>query len=130
MLPLVPLTHTLLFVLKSRSPIAFAEEGNGTVAAGYAITKIDLDNTMGRLVVNLRDAFIAAVSFKASLDDTTILPDATLTTLGYSAGEIAQIRASFSAINSLYNISKAAATQPAVNDFWFDAKHLTGLNFH
>jgi hypothetical protein len=33
-------------------------------------------------------------------------------------------------MKSLSDISRAAATQPATNDFWFDAKHLAGLNFH
>jgi hypothetical protein len=100
------------------------------MAAGYPIAKIDLDNRMGSLVTAARDALRACVDFKALLDDTTILPDATLTALGYSAGEITQIRASFTALVKLYDISRAAATQSPSNDFWFDAKHLAGLNFH
>jgi hypothetical protein len=85
---------------------------------------------MGRLIVALRDNFTACAQFKALLDDSTILPDSVLTSMGYTAGEITQIRASFTAMNTLFNISKAAATQPATNDFWFDAKRLAGLNFH
>ena len=100
------------------------------MSTGYPITKVDLDNRMGAMIVNVRDALEACVLFKALLDDSTILPDATLTGLGYSAGEITQIRAAFSSMQSLRNISRAAATQPATNDFWFDAKHLAGLNFH
>lgn len=101
------------------------------MSAGYAFTKLDLDNNMGRLIVSARNALVDAALFKTKLlDDTTILPDATLTTLGYVSAEITQIRASFSAMNNLYLISTAAATQPSTNDFWFDAKHLAGLNFH
>lgn len=100
------------------------------MSAGYPITKTDLDNRMGAAVVTLRDALLAIVSLKAELDDTSILPDATLTTLGYSAGEITTIRASFTDMAKLYDISRAAATQGATNDFWFNAKRLAGLNFH
>jgi hypothetical protein len=98
--------------------------------SGYPITKLDLDNLMGRLIVSVRDDLNACVNFKALLDDTSILPDATLTTLGYSAGDITQIHAAFAAMKTLSDISRALATQPATNDFWFDAKHLAGLNFH
>lgn len=100
------------------------------MAAGYAITKVDLDNRMGGAVVALRDAFIAVAALKAELDDTSILPDAALTTLGYSAGEITTIRASFTDMAKLFDISRAVAVQAATNDFWFNAKHLAGLNFH
>ena len=100
------------------------------MSTGYPITKIDLDNRMGGMIVNVRDALEACVLFKSLLDDSTILPDATLTTLGYSAGEITQIRAAFSSMKSLRDISRALATQASTNDFWFDAKHLAGLNFH
>ena len=100
------------------------------MSTGYPITKTDLDNRMGAMIVNVRDALEACVLFKALLDDATILPDATLTTLGYSAGEITQVRAAFSSMKSLRDISRALATQASTNDFWFDAKHLAGLNFH
>lgn len=100
------------------------------MTTGYAITKVDLDNRMGAAVVALRDALIAIVSLKAELDDTSILPDATLTTLGYTSGEITTIRASFTDLSKLNDISRSAATQTPANDFWFNAKHLAGLNFH
>jgi len=100
------------------------------MSIGYPVTKIDLDNLMGRLVVALRDDLNAIVSFKAELDDTAILPDATLTGLGYTSGEITTIRASFADLKKLSDIAKAAATQSATNDFWFNAKLLAGLNLH
>ena len=100
------------------------------MSTGYPITKTDLDNRMGALIVNVRDALEACVLFKALLDDSTILPDATLTTLGYSGAEITQLRAAFSAMKTLRDISRASATQASTNDFWFDAKHVAGLNFH
>ena len=98
--------------------------------AGYPIAKVDLDNRIGALVTALRDDLNACVMFKALLDDTSILPDATLTALGYSAGDITQIRAAFTSLAKLSDIARASAVQAATNDFWFDAKHLAGLNFH
>jgi hypothetical protein len=98
--------------------------------AGYQITKADLDNRMGGAVVTLRDALITIVALKAELDDATILPDATLTTLGYSGADITLIRAAFTDLSKLNDISRAVATQASTNDFWFNAKHLAGLNFH
>lgn len=100
------------------------------MSIGYPITKVDLDNRMGAAVVTLRDAFVAILALKAELDDVTILPDATLTTLGYLAGEITSIRASFTDLGKLDGISRGTQTQAVVNDFWFNAKHLAGLNFH
>lgn len=97
------------------------------MSTGYPITKTDLDNRMGALVVAIRSALADAVAFKVLLDDTTILPDATLTSLGYSGGEITTIRAAFTDLKKLSDISAAAATQASTNDFWFNAKHLTGL---
>jgi hypothetical protein len=96
--------------------------------AGYPISKSDLDNKMGRLILAVRDDLKACVDFKALLDDTTILPDATLTSLGYSSTEISTIRAAFTAMSNLNNISHGQGTQASVNDFFFDAKHLTGIN--
>lgn len=100
------------------------------MSVGYAITKVDLDNRMGAAVVAVRDALINIKSIKVELDDTTILPDATLTSLGYSGPEITQLRASFTDLAKLDDISRGTATQSPANDFWFNAKHLAGLNFH
>ena len=100
------------------------------MSAGYPVTKADLDSRMGGYVVAVRDALTACSQFKTSqLDDTTILPDSVLTGLGYSNPEITQIRASFTSLNNLFSVSKGTLTQGSLNDFWFDAKHLAGLNF-
>jgi hypothetical protein len=102
------------------------------MSAGYPITKTDLDNRIGAMIVNVRDALDACVLFKALLDDSTILGGTALTAapLSYSAAEDTQIRAAFSSMKSLSDISRGLATQAITNDFWFDAKHLCGLNFH
>ena len=105
------------------------------MSIGYPFTKADLDNRMGGMVVNLRDAFNAITLFKSSLlDDATMLPDATLTALGYtgsvSSGEIQQIRNAFTSLSLLKTVSTGGSTVPSVVDFWFDAKHLANANFH
>jgi hypothetical protein len=97
------------------------------VSAGYPVDKTSLDNRMGALVMGVRKALQDVVAFKALLDDTTVLPDATLTTLGYGAGDITTLRAAFTDLKKLSDIANNAATQSATNDFWFNAKHLTGI---
>jgi len=97
------------------------------VSIGYPITKTTLDNTMGGHVVSLRNSLNAIVSFKVLLDDTAVLPDAVLTALGYGGGEITTIRASYTDLKKLSDISRAAATQASANDFWFNAKLLAGV---
>lgn len=100
---------------------------------GYPITKVDLDNRMGGMVVALRAALAAPAQFKAKFfDDATLGTDAFLQGLGYtgsvSAGEIQIIKAAFADMSKLNDIANAAAVQAATNDFWFSAKHLIGLN--
>lgn len=97
------------------------------MSIGYAITKVDLDNRLGALVLALRNAFADCVEFKTLLDDSSILPDATLATLDCSPDEITTIRATFADIKKLSDIASGAAVQAAPNDFWFAAKHLTGI---
>ena len=98
------------------------------MSVGFAVNKTDVDNQMGRLVVDVRESLEACVDFKTWLDDTALGTDTFLTDLGYSAGEITTIRAAFSAMSNLNNIAHAAGTQASANDFFFDAKKLTGIN--
>lgn len=98
------------------------------MSVGYSITKLDVDNRMGVLVTSVRQSLLDCVAFKKWLDDAALGTDAFLTTLGYSAGEIATIRAAFNAMNNLNNIARGTGTQASVNDFFFDAKKLTGIN--
>lgn len=101
--------------------------------AGYAITQTDFNNRIGSAVVALRNAFLDIVALKAELDDATILPTATMTAaqpggLAFSSADDTLIRAAFTDLAKLWDISRAAATQASTNDFWFSAKHLAGLN--
>jgi hypothetical protein len=100
---------------------------------GYAITRGGLDNQIGGLVTNLRNALNEIVFFNALLNDSSILSTSFMTTTlvnPYTGGEDTQIRASFTDLQKLSDISRNAATQSATNDFWFNAKHLAGSGFH
>jgi hypothetical protein len=102
------------------------------VSTGYPITKVDLDNRMGAMIVDLRDALEACVLFNSLLNDATILGGTALTDapLSYTAAENTLIRAAFTDLQKLRDISRNSATQATSSDFWFSAKHLAGLNFH
>lgn len=99
------------------------------MSAGYTITRVDLDNRMGVLVAALRTDLQNIVEFKALLDDATLLTDAVLqgAPFGYTPTDTALIRAAFADLKKLSDISNNAATQTPSNDFWFSAKHLTGI---
>jgi hypothetical protein len=102
------------------------------VSVGYPITKTDLDNTMGRLIVNLRDALAACVAFNLQLGDPSLLTDAALQSYGYtgsvSAGDIQTIRNAFTAMSLLNLVAHGGSNVPSAFDFFSDAKHLTGIN--
>lgn len=99
------------------------------MAAGYTITRVDLDNRMGALIAALRTDLQNIVEFKALLDDGSLLTDAVLQAapFSYSSGDTTLIRAAFTDLKKLSDISNATATQASTNDFWFNAKHLTGI---
>lgn len=106
------------------------------MSAGLSLTKADLDNRMATVVIMIRDGLRKASELNALLNDTTIIPnDAFLTTMGYSgpgAGtDINYLRAAFTDLggtgSSLYRIATGAATLGGANDFFFSAKHLTGV---
>lgn len=98
------------------------------MSVGYTFTKADIDQRAGGLVVAVRDALLRARDFNALLNNTQIVPnDAFLTAMGYTSGEVTTLRAAFTDMNSLYNVSHAAGTVPSNNDFFFSAQKLTGV---
>lgn len=98
------------------------------MSVGFPVTKADMDNLMGRQVLALWTALDDVRKFKAGLDDS-IHNDAFLTSLGYSTGDITALRAAYADLDKLRQISHAAAIQAATNDFWFNAKSLSGLSY-
>lgn len=98
------------------------------MSVGFVINKAGIDQQAGQLVINVRDGLLRCAQFCDLLNDTSIFAnDGTLTAMGYTAGEVTQLRASFTDLKSLYNVARANGTVPSNNDFWFNAKHLTGI---
>ena len=97
------------------------------MSIGLTLTKTDLDQRAASVVLSVRDSLRRCAEFCDLLNDTSIFPnDAALTALGYTSGEVTQLRAAFTSLKALWNISHANGTQGTNNDFFFDAKHLTG----
>jgi hypothetical protein len=98
------------------------------MSVGFTIDKAGIDSRAGQLVLNLRQALQSCSDMCDLLNDTSVFAnDAALTALGYTAAEVTTLRAAFTDLKKLWQISHAAATQAAANDFFFNAKHLTGL---
>jgi hypothetical protein len=91
-----------------------------------------LDLRLGRAFTALFGDFAEIGRIKVMLDDTSRYSDAILTAAppdgyGYTQAEVSRIRAGLSAMTNLDKIGHAQLTQPAANDFWFDAKFLLGV---
>jgi hypothetical protein len=99
------------------------------VSVGFIIDKPSIDSRAGQLVLNLRKALQDCSDMCDLLNDTSVFPadNSTLTGMGYSAGDITFLRNAFTDLKKLNQIAHSAATQSATNDFFFSAKHLTGL---
>lgn len=91
---------------------------------GFPTNKLDVDSRAGQLALTLRDTFVQVVTFKAWLDTQT---DAQLIGLNYTQAEVTLLRAAYTDLVNLNNIAHAQGTQPAASDFFWNAKHLTGL---
>lgn len=103
------------------------------MSVGLTLTKADLDQRAAGVVISLRDALRRASELNALLSDTTIIAnDAALTTMGYTTQEITWLRGTFTDLGgtgvSLYRVAIGAVAGPgSPNDFFFNAKHLTGF---
>ena len=103
--------------------------------AGYQLSQNELDQRLGRATMNLIEALTEWQDIWGMLTDTDILgipggqPDP-LTAMGYSAGDITNIRGAAGDIGgpsgSLIKVTYAQATVPVANNFLFHAKHLAG----
>jgi len=98
------------------------------MSVGFTATKADIDARAGQLVMAVRDGLLRCAQFCDLLNDTSIFAnDAALIALGYTQAEVTTLRASFTDMKALYNVARASGTVPSNNDFWFSAKHLTGV---
>jgi hypothetical protein len=100
-----------------------------SVTVGFPVSAIDINNRAGQLVVQLRDDLERVKQFAAWLNDATTT-DAFLNAAGLtgsvSSGDVQTLRAAFTDLLSLYNVAHGTAST-GVNDFFFNAKHLTGV---
>lgn len=105
------------------------------MSAGLSLTKADLDNRMASIVIGVRDSLRKASEFCALLNDTSTItadPAYLQNVLGYTSGEVTTLRAAFTDLGgtgtSLFRIATGAVAGPgSPNDFYFNAKHLTGV---
>lgn len=94
------------------------------MTVGFPLTKDQLDTQLGQIALQVRTGLTDAARLKALLDGQT---DPQLTALGYIAAEITLMRAAYTDLYNLNRVATAQATQPAANDFFFNAKKLLGV---
>lgn len=93
--------------------------------AGLEITKATADLRMGSVVVTLRETFEDIQTLKGWLDGKS---DSELTSMGWTAGEVATMKSAFTDLDDLRRVAYAQATQGAVRNFFAFAQNLTGLS--
>lgn len=103
------------------------------MSVGRGITKNDIDQRAAAVVEQLWSALAEANKMSLWLANTNIIPNDTfLTNLTYSSGEVTLLRAGINDLgsaNGLYGVAHGTKTQPAVNNFFFNAQQLTGVNY-
>jgi len=97
------------------------------MSVGFPASKSDIDSRAGGLVTALRDTLYDCQRFSSLLQNDTRFSAANMLTLGYSAAEATLLKAAFTDLTALYNISHALGTQAVANDFFFNAGQLTGV---
>jgi hypothetical protein len=107
------------------------------VSVGRGITKNDHRCCGPTAVVEqVWNALNEANKFAALLANTNIIPNDTfLTNLGYlttATNEVTLLRAAINDLgssNGLYGVAHGTKTQASVNNFFFNAQQITGVNY-
>lgn len=94
------------------------------MAIGYPKDKANIDAQLGDISQSVNRAFRRAVELGAEL---TAYPDAALTGVGYTAGEVATLRAMVTDMNQLNDIYTGAATLGSAKDFRTNIRPLWGV---
>lgn len=94
------------------------------MAAGFEVTKADLDRRMGSAVITLRDSFVQIQRIAEFLGRMT---DEDLLEMGYTADEIALVKSSFGDLMVLKSVAEGAQAQPSATNFFAWGSRLTGL---
>jgi hypothetical protein len=95
------------------------------MSIGYPVTKQRIDAQGGDAVYQTREALARVSRFKADLDQ---FDDAELEGLGYTAGEVTTLRATFTDLANLAKIADGQGTQAQPNDFFFHADNMIRLS--
>src|SRR6266702_7741448 len=100
------------------------------MSVGYSATKTDFDSRAGQLATALRAALYNCQQFSQLLQSSQ-WTDSNLIALGYTQAEVTLLKAAFTDLGgtgiSLYNIAHGGALPGGPNDFFFNAKLLTGV---
>lgn len=102
--------------------------------AGYNVTAADLNTKAGSLVTSLWDTLDQVHRFKLWLDDASntdliltaapyLIPQADLNVIRPALSDLG------SGANGLWAVAHGIFRPAAVNDFFFNAKKLTGTNY-
>jgi hypothetical protein len=103
------------------------------MAVGRGFTKNDIDQRMSAIVEQVWGSLDLANRASLWLANTNIVPnDAALVALGYTAGEVTTLRTAMNDLgssNGLWGVAHTLKTVPSVNNFFFTAQLLTGVNY-
>jgi hypothetical protein len=103
------------------------------MAVGRGITKNDIDQRMSSIVEQVWGSLDLANRASLWLANTNIIPnDAFLTNLTYTQAEVTLLRAAINDLgssNGLWGVAHTLKTVPTVNNFFFSAQQLTGVNY-
>lgn len=94
------------------------------MAAGFQVSKDAINQRAGSIVVAGEAWFDDVKRLAAYLAAT---PDADLTGLGFTSGEVAGLKSSFVDLDNLRLTAYGQRTQPATSNFFFWAGKLRGI---
>lgn len=98
------------------------------MSAGYNadLTKRIIDQAAGKVAQDVNAAMTEIQAFKDYLDGQV---DADLTALGYSAGDVANLRSALADLSQLRTIYLGTAALAAVKDFRVFARRIWGTGY-
>lgn len=94
------------------------------MAVGYQVTRAAIDQRAGSTVVAVEAALDDARRMKAWLDTQV---DADLVTLGYTSGEVAVLKSSFTDLDNLRQTAYGLRAQPTAASAFAFAGRLRGI---
>lgn len=93
------------------------------MSVGLPITKDLIDQRAGSLLSQIHRCLKESSEFNDWISRT----DLGLDTIYGDAQGLADLKAAFAAMDRLWDVSNAQATQANVDDFWFVARRLIGI---